>query len=499
MEQKKKVAIYCRVSTDLQETSIVNQQQYFENYLSKHEEYILYKYYIDEGISGTDTKKRTGFNQMMADGRAKKYDVLLAKSYSRFSRNIIQSLQAINDLRERGIRVAFIEDGLDSEKDSSTFGLFSWIYQKEAESTSTRIKSTWDTYNTSGKLHTCRSPYGYDYDKERRDWIVNKDEAVYVKKIFDMYLNEGYGCKKIANIFNEKGIKTKCGGRWANNTIRKIIENPVYIGTLVQGKSRTIDVVIKKSKPIDKKDWYVHENRFEPIIDKDTFYLTQKEIEKRNSTKHERRSSSALFSTLIKCGECGSTFTIKRQKHFKNYSPYYSCVKYEQEGVKGCGHSRIAVYENTLIQGVKGWLVFLSENNYESIKEEWKKNNELNSTEDLQKELNVVKKLLDESNNESLALLKLYTKGIIDDNQYQIQNEQYRSQLDTLKKEKEDIENKIEMSKIKKKSDSDIISIIDKVKDLDTSEWTNGLLRQIIETIIITANGTVTILPKRPT
>ena len=499
MGQKKKVAIYCRVSTDLQETSIVNQQQYFEDYLAKHNEYILYKYYIDEGISGTDIKKRKGFNEMMEDGKAKKYDILLAKSYSRFSRNIIQSLQAINDLRERGIRVAFIEDGLDSEKDASTFGLFSWIYQQEAERGSIRIKSTWKTYNTSGKLHACRSPYGYDYDKESGDWIINQDESIYVKKIFDMYLNEGYGCTKIANILNDKGIKTKRGGKWANNTIRKIISNPVYIGTLIQGKSRTIDVVIKKSKKIDEKDWYVHENRFEAIIDEDTFYLTQEEIKRRGESKYERRSSSALFSTLIKCGECGSTFTIKRQKHFRNYSPYYTCIEYERKGVRGCGHSRITIYENELIDVIKDWLIYLSENNYKPIKDEWDKADNSISKEDLQKELVVIKKLLDEANNESLALLKLYTKGIINDNQYQMQNEQYQSQLETLTKEKENIENKIELNKVKMKSDSEIINIMDKIKSLDDSDWTNGLLRQIIETITISQDGTVIIVPKSPT
>lgn len=499
MEQKKRVAIYCRVSTEFQDTSIVNQQQYFEDYLARHDEYILYKYYIDEGISGTDTKKRNGFNQMITDGKANKYDVLISKSFSRFGRNQIQCLQAINDLREKGIRAIFIEDGLDSEKDVSTFGLFSWLYQQEAHKTSERIKLTWDTYNQSGKLHACRSPYGYDYDKATGDWIINQDEAVYVRKIFNMYLNEGYGCTKIANILNETGVKTKRKGEWANNTIRKIITNPVYIGTLIQGKSRTIDVVIKKSKKIDEKDWYVHENRFEAIIDEETFYLTQEEIKRRGESKYERRSSSALFSTLIKCGECGSTFTIKRQKHFRNYSPYYTCIEYERKGVRGCGHSRITIYENELIDVIKDWLIYLSENNYKPIKDEWDKADNSISKEDLQKELVVIKKLLDEANNESLALLKLYTKGIINDNQYQMQNEQYQSQLETLTKEKENIENKIELNKVKRKLDSEIINIMDKIKSLDDSDWTNGLLRQIIEKIEIVQDGTVTILPKRPT
>ena len=499
MEQKKKVAVYCRVSTDIQDTSILNQQQYFEDYLSKHEEYMLYDWYLDEGISGTDIKKRDGFNKIIEDGKAKKYDILIAKSFSRFGRNQIQTLQAINSLRENGVRVVFIEDGLDSEKDISTFGLFSWLYEQEARKTSERIKLTWDTYNNAGKLHTCRSPYGYNYNKETGDFEINKDEAIYVKKIFNMYLNDGYGCTKIANILNEKGVKTKIKGSWANNTIRKIITNPIYIGTLIQGKSRTIDVVIKKSKPIDKKDWYVHENRFEAIIDKDTFYLVQEEIAKRNEKKYGRRSTSALFSTLIKCGECSSTFTIKRQKHFKNYKPYYSCINYESKGVKGCGHSRITIYENELVEYIKEWLEFISRNNYEAIKKEMNKNNENDKIDDLQKELVVIKKLLNEANNESLSLLKLYTKGIINDNQYQIQNEQYQSQLTTLSKEKEAIENKIQINKIQKNNDIDIIGLIDNIKKIDVSKWTNGQLSKIIEKIEISKDGTVVVTPKRLT
>ena len=137
----KRVATFSRVSTEMdsQKTSILNQEEIYSSWIEKNK-CILYKSYIDDGISGTKAYKRVEWLKMLEDGKNKKYDILLCKSYSRFGRNMIETLGAIKELRENGIRIIFIEDSLDSEADSTKFGLFSWISEQESQNTSKRIK-----------------------------------------------------------------------------------------------------------------------------------------------------------------------------------------------------------------------------------------------------------------------------------------------------------------------------------------------------------------------
>ena len=375
-----KCAIYARVSTDSQETSIINQQDYFKDYIKRHN-FEIFDIYTDEAFSGTETSKRLSFQRLLQDGKNKRYDVLLAKSYSRFGRNQRETLTALAELFEHGIRIIFVEDGLDSQRDKGQFGLFAWLAEQESRKISERMKLTISLYHKEGKIHTTKEAYGYNYDKSIRNFVVNEEEAVIVRMIFDLYL-QGKGFKNIANILNEKGIPSKRNSRWCMTVITYMILNEFYIGSLVQGKRRSIDITIKKPEKIDKKDWFVHKNHHEAIISDEIFHKAQEEYEKRSKYLKQylptHHSNLYLFSNLVKCKICGEPCVAKKasQNATRNrLDNAYICKSYMFQGLKGSGHRRNAIYENILLLNVKSELETLAENDYKIIKDYYKQSN----------------------------------------------------------------------------------------------------------------------------
>ena len=418
----KRVATFSRVSTEMdsQKTSILNQEEIYSSWIEKNK-CILYKSYIDDGISVTKAYKRVEWLKMLEDGKNKKYDILLCKSYSRFGRNMIETLGAIKELRENVIRIIFIEDSLDSEADSTKFGLFSWISEQESQNTSKRIKTVFEHFKEVGKIYNCIAPYGYDYDSNIKNFIINENEARIVKRVFKLYL-QGNGTNKIASILVGEGVPTKKGCTWRGNTIKNMILNEVYLGTLVQNKSQSIDVTIKKINKISKEEWIKHYNNHEAIIDEETF-LKANNIFKTNSEKAhksrfsikviERASNVSLFSNLLKCS-CGSSMGIRRKK---NRKPYYNCVEYEKIGV-ACGHQSNFIQEEVLIDYIKEKLDDMIESKFDSIEIVDRNDVKISLENELQSINKQIYKQIILSNN----LLNLYSDGTISAIQFKLQN-----------------------------------------------------------------------------
>jgi site-specific DNA recombinase len=484
-------AVYTRVSTDEQDTSIDNQQSYFIDYIQKHQ-WTLHEIYSDLAISGTETNKRHSFQRLLSDAKQKKFDILLAKSYSRFGRNQRVSLNAIADLISNNIRIIFIEDNIDTQKDMNFIGLWSWLAEQESRKVSERIKLIWKHYNEKGKLHTCTPAYGYDYDESIKNYIINPDEANIVKRIYSMYIN-GNGLNKIANILREDCIKTKKGGVWASATIKSILSNEVYIGNLIQGKSKSIDVTIKNRKKIPKSDWNKHENSHDAIIDINTFHQVQKLLtERSNNHGHNKHSNVALFSNIIFCGVCESAFTIKRQKHFKNYSPYYSCISYELKGKTFAGHSRLVIYENELKNIIFEYIKELKQNNYEKLKEILNENNK-KSKEDksLEQELKNVEMQLADNIKLTNTLLISLSKEMIDENQFKMQNDFIKKEFNQLTLRKEELFSQIKTIKTTKVDEYYLQKAIDEL--LNTNNWNNVMIKNAISKIILNIDGSLLI------
>lgn len=486
-----RVATFSRTSTDnlSQAKSIGNQEDVYRSWIEKNS-CILYRNYIDEGISGTKGKYRTEWKELIQDGKHKKYDILLSKSFSRFGRNQIETLTAIKELREVGVRIIFIEDNLDSTKDTNNFGLFSWLAEMESKKTSERIKTVFDNFKEKGKIYNCIAPWGYDYDIELKNFVINELEAPIIRRIFKLYA-QGNGTTKIANILTSEGIKGKNGGEIRGNTIKNIILNEVYLGTLVQGKSEGIDVTISKRNQIDQEEWVRHLNNHEAIITYEIFIEANNrfKMNSENARKHrykikgiERASNASLFSNLLVCSHCGSSITVRRKKGKK---PYYNCIEYERKG-RASGHTSNRIEEELLVEYILYRLNELVEKNFDIINI----NTNVDIKKELKNQLQVIEKGINDQMKKTRNLMNLYDEQIISINQFKLENEAIRSTLDNLMNNKEVLEDKIK--NIPKETGS-FKKDIESVLKVPVDQWNNEVLKTIIKKIYINNNGTINI------
>jgi len=478
-----KCAIYARVSTDEQGTSIVNQQEYFKDYIQRNG-FEIFDIYNDEAFSGTETTKRLSFQRLLEDGKNKRYDVLLAKSYSRFGRNQRETLTALALLFEYGIRIIFVEDGLDSLRDKGQFGLFAWLAEQEARKISERIKLTWQLYNQQGKIHNTKETYGYRYNRDLHNFVVVEKEAEIVRSIFNLYL-EGNSLRTIAMFLNDKKYPTKHKSRWFSKVIRDMLQNEFYLGHLIQGKNKKIDVTIKKTEYVEKKKWFIHKNNHEGIITEEIFNAVQKEMKKRaeyrKSENPTRQSTAYLFSNLLRCKICNYGFTHRKRSNGKRLS-YYLCSAYASLGYAS-GHGSNQLSERKIVASVKSGLEALANNDFKMIRDYFKRK----CNEDNIKAETLTIKNMDEEIAEqtqlSLSLLNAYTDGILGKMQFKLQNEAIEEKINALMQQREEILFQQEKTAFNADAEGETITAVTKLLEMDVSQWNNALMKKIINKI----------------
>lgn len=335
-----KVASYCRVSTDRddQANSFESQQRYFKEYIDRQPDWELYQVYADEGITGTSTKKRAAFNQMIADARLGKFQLILTKEVSRFSRNILDTITYTRELKVLGVGVLFMNDGISTlEPDAELrLSIMGSIAQEESRKTSTRVK--WgQTRRMEQGVVFGRSLLGYNVKDGRL--TVDPDGAEIVRLIFYKYGVEKKGTTVIARELREAGCRTHTGNvKWSAGHIVKILKNEKYVGDLVQKKTITPDYLSHAKKyNHGEEELVIIRDHHEPIIDRELWDTVQRELKKRNRNGElgAGHSNRYVFSGKIKCGECGASF-VSRKKTRKDGSLYrrWSCYTATSEGLK---------------------------------------------------------------------------------------------------------------------------------------------------------------------
>ena len=312
---KRRVAAYARVSTDSDEqfTSYEAQIDYYTKFIQQHEDWTYISVYTDEGITGTNTKKREGFNQMVADALAGKIDLIVTKSVSRFARNTVDSLVTVRKLKERGVEIFFEKENiwtLDS-KGELLITIMSSLAQEESRSISENV--TWGQRKrfSDGKVSM---PYKHflGYEKgENGQPVVNEKEAVVVRLIFRLFL-EGKTPAGICCHLDSNGIPTPSGKlKWSQTTVNSILRNEKYKGDALLQKRFTVDFLTKRMKTNtgEVPQFYV-EGSHEGIIVPHEFDLVQTEIERRKGIGGHY-SGSSVFSSKLVCADCGAFFGQK--------------------------------------------------------------------------------------------------------------------------------------------------------------------------------------------
>lgn len=284
-----KTAAYCRVSTDKsdQANSFEAQQRYFREYIERRKDMMLYDVYADEGVSGTSTRRREAFNRMINDAQNGCFERILTKEVSRFSRNILDTVSYVRDLKAIGVTVLFMNDGIDSSDCDYELRLsiMGSIAQEESRKTSQRVKWGQTRSMEKGTVFG-RSMLGYRVD--RGVITIEPKGAALVKRIYDMYSSGDYSSYEIAEILSREGIATYSGNsKWSAQQIIKILNNEKYAGDLIQKKTYTPDYLSHSKKyNHGQEEKIVILNHHEPIISRDQWDLVQQVMlsKRRNKT-----------------------------------------------------------------------------------------------------------------------------------------------------------------------------------------------------------------------
>ena len=314
-QKKRRTAAYARVSTDSDEqfTSYEAQIDYYTNYIKGRDDWEFVGVYTDEGITGTNTKKREGFKSMLTDALDGKIDLIVTKSVSRFARNTVDSLTTVRQLKEKGVEIYFEKENiwtLDS-KGELLITIMSSLAQEESRSISENCVWGQRKRFADGKVTV---PFGHFLGYDRGpdgNLVLNAEEAAIVKRIFSMFL-QGMTPFGIASQLTADGTPTPGHKeKWNAGTVRHMLENEKYKGDALLQKSYTVDFLTKKKKQNNGEipQYYVEGNH-EAIIVPAVFEAVQRELERRSKGRN-RHSGVHIFSGKIKCGQCGSWYGSK--------------------------------------------------------------------------------------------------------------------------------------------------------------------------------------------
>jgi DNA invertase Pin-like site-specific DNA recombinase len=308
--KKLRIAVYARVSTDdpVQLGSLEAQMAYYTYDVLKNPDYRLVQVYYDEGVSGTKAENRAGFQQLIADCKKGKIDRVITKSISRFARNTVDCLEYVRELKAMGVSIMFEKEEIDTgEKDGEILlTVYSALAQEESRSLGENI--TWSRRKIAerGTVRLSRLPYGFDYNKEG-SWEIDRDKALVVNRIYDEYLL-GKSMLRIARDLTQDKIPSpNNNSAWGQTTVRKILNNPAYIGDVLYQKNYTSDTISGKRVTNNGEfPMYYIEDNHEAIISKEKWNMVQNLIEANLITKNRNKPlSREEFYKTFQCGSCG--------------------------------------------------------------------------------------------------------------------------------------------------------------------------------------------------
>ncbi len=354
-----RVAAYARVSTDEEEqlSSYEAQVDYYTRCIQSNPEWSFVEVYADEGLSGTNTRKRRNFNRMIDDALAGKIDRIVTKSVSRFARNTVDTLTTIRKLKEKGVGVTFEKENIDTldSKGELLITIMSSLAQEESRSISENVTWGWRKRISDGKVSVAYSRFlGYEKGGDGSMQVV-ESEAKIVRQIYGMFL-DGQTPSGIAAFLTKQRVPTPAGReKWQSSTVKSILTNEKYKGDALLQKTFTVDFLSKKAKLNEGEvpQYYV-EKSHPAIVSPEVFDLAQYEM-KRRAKKGRHTSAAGVFSDKLVCGECGAVYGSKVWHSTDAYrTVIWRCN--EKYAVKGrpcpSPHLRDEEIQNAFVQAV---------------------------------------------------------------------------------------------------------------------------------------------------
>lgn len=366
-----KAALYIRLSKEdgdkAESYSITSQREILKEYLKLHTDIELFDFYIDDGWSGTSFE-RPAFQRMMEDINLGEVNCVIVKDLSRFGRNYTDAGNYLDNIFVRlNVRFIALNNGIDSASENMnaatrciSVGVTNVINESLAATTSVNVRGTLNVNRRQGKFIGSFPAYGYLKDPDdRHRLIIDKDTAPVVRMIFEKFIG-GRSIMGIAKDLNEMGIPNpsmykkikgfnyrhptgqKNDGLWPDSSVRRILQNEIYIGNMVQGKNTTISYKIKQCRAVPREDWIIVEGTHEAIIDRETFDKANSLFNKNIRSSPEKQRAD-LFAGMVRCSDCLRVMSKKTNVHPYGTYSYYRCSTRRKIKKNGCTNHTIRI------------------------------------------------------------------------------------------------------------------------------------------------------------
>ncbi|MFQ6831772.1 recombinase family protein [Butyricicoccus pullicaecorum] len=506
MRNEKITPLYERLSRDdeLQgeSNSISNQKKMLEDY-ARRNGLPNPTHFTDDGVSGTRFD-RPGFLAMMEEVEAGRVEAIVIKDMSRLGRDYLKVGQVMEILRQRGVRLIAINDGVDSLKGDDDFTPFRNIMNEfYARDTSRKIRSVFKTKGMSGKHLTGTVIYGYLWDEKREHWLVDEEAAAVVRHIFALAM-EGYGPYQIATKLSEEKIempavhlarygegvnKNKTFAdiyRWSASTVVEILKKREYLGHTVNFKTRK-HFKDKKSHYVDESEWTIFENTHEAIIDQETFDNVQRI--RGNARRYPDGFGEAHPLTgLMYCADCGGKMYVHRTYNGRRV-PQYTCGQYGKYPIGSLcptQHRIKAEAVLTLIADMLRAIAEYSKNDRAEFIRTVQETQAAQQTADISKKRKRLAAAQKRAGELEKLICKIYEDnalGKLPDARYEALDAQYAKEQDALNAEIAELEKAVTGYEQSRKSAEKFIALIDKYENFDT--LTNTMLNEFVEKILV--------------
>ena len=502
-----RVAAYCRVSTaqEEQQNSYQVQITYYTDLINRKKEWTLAGVFADEGISGTQTKKRTEFNRMIRMCRNKKIDLVITKSISRFARNTVDCLEYVRQLKDLGIGVIFEKENINTLTMTSEFmvALYGSFAQAESESISKNVSWGKEKAYREGKVQfQYKYLLGYKKGTDGKPEIV-PEEAEIVRLIYTLFL-DGYSMTRIKKILENKGYLTAQGKKvWNESLIRSILKNEKYVGDALLQKTFTSDCITHKVvKNHGERPMYLVTDHHVPIVDRDTYNRVQQELARRSSkrkvsdkttTEQGKYSSKYALTELLICGHCGTPYRRTTWAARGKKQIVWRCISRLEHGKKYCPDSP-TIKEENLHQGI-----IKAINNYYSCRNDIARILKANIGTVLecqgQEEIIAAENRLKEIDRARNELVGLIATGGCDEDKLD-------SEFEKLYEEEQSLSERLVLLKSKKQTSAETQAKLDKIIDMIEHEkfeletFDNVLIRKLIECVKVLNKAEILVIFK---
>lgn len=518
-----KAALYIRLSKEdgdkAESYSITSQREILKEYLKLHPDVELFDFYIDDGWSGTNFD-RPGFIRMMEDIYSGEVNCVIVKDLSRFGRNYTDAGNYLDNIFVR-LKVRFIalNNGVDTGSDNMnaatqciSVGVTNVINESLAATTSVNVRGTLNVNRSQGKFIGSFPTYGYLKDPEdHHKLIIDEEAATVVRMIYALFI-EGKSIMGIAKELNQAGIPNPSmykklkgmnyrhpagkisDGLWPDSSVRRILQNEMYIGNMVQGKNTTMSYKIRQCRAIPKEDWIIVEGTHQPIIDKDTFLKAQS-LFNRNIRKPPEKNEVDLFSGLVKCADCHRAMSKKSNIHPYGEYHYYRCTtaKKMQKGACSNHTIRIDKLEQAVLLYIQTMISVAAD--FEKILEK------INLCDKRKSESSYASKMLRAHKSEREKCMKMvvdlypdWKNGVITQEEYLILKANLNEKIEALDKQISHLEKSVRDYEKGIDSDNEFISHFKKFGNIN--KLSRGMVTELIDEILVHEGGKITVRMK---